>query len=238
MNRRALNWGLALGSALVALGGISWAASNARCYAIVGRSICRVETDRKLVALTLDDGPTRAGVEASLPVLEAHGARATFFLIGEEVAQRPHLVRSIVEAGHEVANHSYSHDWMIGRPSSWYDAEIGRTHQLLIQAGAPPPRYFRPPYGKKLWGLPTALRRHGYRLIMIDVEEPDVQGPSDYAARLVDEVKPGSIILMHLMYRANGTARAALPLVLEGLSRRGFQVVTVGELERQARSHR
>jgi peptidoglycan/xylan/chitin deacetylase (PgdA/CDA1 family) len=232
---KGLKWGLGLIGGLVLLALILWQVSNARCYALVGQSVCRIETDQKLVALTLDDGPTEAGLGTALPVLEAHGAKATYFLIGEQVEKRPHLVRRIVAGGHEVANHSYSHEMMIGRSASWYEAEIARTHDLLINAGAPAPRLFRPPYGKKLWGLPAALQRRGYRMIMIDVEEPETDDPGAYAAQLVREVKPGSIILMHLMYRANQVAREALPLVLEGLRARGFRVVTVGELERQAR---
>jgi peptidoglycan/xylan/chitin deacetylase (PgdA/CDA1 family) len=215
---------------LLPLAAALWAISNARCFALVGEMICRVETGRPMVALTFDDGPTDRGVDTALAALEARGARATFFLIGREVAQRPHLVRRIVAEGHEVANHSLTHRVMIGRSAGFYDHEIGETHRRLIAAGAPPPRLFRPPYGKKLWGLPLAARRHGYRMVMIDVEEPLVEDPRVYADRLVRAARPGSILLMHLMYRSNGTAREALPLVIRGLQARGFRIVPVGEL--------
>ena len=69
---------------------------------------------------------------------------------------------------------------------------------------------------------------------MIDVEEPTVEDPRAYADRLVRDAKPGSILLMHLMYSANGTARDALPLVIRGLQQRGFRIVSVGELLSQA----
>lgn len=207
-----------------------WAVSRARCFALVGEMICRVETDRPLVALTFDDGPTERGVAAALPHLRASGARATFFLIGREVGERPHLVRRIVAEGHEIANHSLTHQVMIGRSAAFYDSEIAETHRRLIAAGAPPPKLFRPPFGKKLWGLPAAARRQGYKMVMIDVEEPTTEDPRAYADRLVREAKPGSILLMHPMYRANGTAREALPLVIRGLQARGFRIVTVSEL--------
>lgn len=125
---------------------------------------------------------------------------------------------------------------MIGRSGGFYDREIAETHRRLVAAGAPPPRLFRPPYGKKLWGLPAAARRHGYRMVMIDVEEPLVEDPRIYADRVVREARPGSILLIHLMYRANGTARAALPLVIRGLQARGFRIVSVGELIAAARA--
>jgi peptidoglycan/xylan/chitin deacetylase (PgdA/CDA1 family) len=213
-----------------ALAAALWAVSNARCFALVGEMICRVETDRPMVALTFDDGPTEQGVDAALAALRARGAHATFFLIGREAGERPHLVRRIASEGHEIANHSLTHRVMIGRSAAFYDTEISETHRRLIAAGAPPPNLFRPPFGKKLWGLPAAARRHGYKMVMIDVEEPRVEDPRAYADRLVREAKPGSILLMHLMYRANRTAREALPLVIRGLQARGFEIVPVGEL--------
>ena len=204
--------------------------AGARCFVLTGEILCRVETRQPLVALTFDDGPTEEGVALALGALRARGARATFFLIGEQVAERPHLVRRIVDAGHEVGNHSLSHRWMIARSAAFHDREIGETHRLLTAAGAPPPRLFRPPYGKKLWGLPAAVERHGYRMVMIDVEEPETDDPRAYAEQVVRDARPGSILLMHLMYRGNRVAREALPLVIDGLQRRGFRIVTVGQL--------
>jgi peptidoglycan/xylan/chitin deacetylase (PgdA/CDA1 family) len=230
--RRIALWSVAALLVLVAAVLTLHRISNARCFALIGDIICRVETQRPMVALTLDDGPTDEGVAIALSELQKRGAHATFFLIGEQVAKRPHLVRRITAARHEIGNHSLTHVWMMGRSSAFYDAEIATTHRRLIAAGAPPPRLFRPPYGKKLWGLPAAVKRHGYRMVMIDVEEPVTEDPRAYAAQLVREAKPGSILLMHLMYRSNRTAREALPLVIEGLQKRGFKVVSVGELLR------
>jgi peptidoglycan/xylan/chitin deacetylase (PgdA/CDA1 family) len=222
-----------IGAALVlffAIAAALYFTSKARCFVLVGDIVCRVETDKPMVALTFDDGPTDQGVEAALAALRAGGARATFFLIGGEVAGRPHLVRRIVAEGHEVANHSLTHRVMIGRSAGVYEREIGETHRRLIAAGAPPPTLFRPPYGKKLWGLPAAARRLGYKMVMIDVEEPEVEDPRVYADRLVREARPGSILLMHVMYRANRTAREAIPLVVRGLRERGFEIVPVSRL--------
>lgn len=227
---RRVRWVAAAFVLVLAVAAGLYAISNARCFVLIGDIVCRVETDRPMVALTFDDGPTEQGVEIALAELRARGARATFFLIGREAGERPHLVRRIVAGGHEVANHSLTHRVMIGRSAAFYDSEIGDTHRRLVAAGAPPPTLFRPPYGKKLWGLPAAARRHGYRMVMIDVEEPLVEDPRAYADRIVRGAKPGSILLMHLMYRANGTAREALPLVIRGLQARGFRIVPVGEL--------
>ena len=209
--------------------------SSARCFVLTGEAVCRVESDAPLVALTFDDGPTSAGVESVLPILERHGARATFFLIGQEMERRPGLARRIAGAGHEIANHSYSHARMVGRSARSYDSEIARTAALLQAEGATGARLFRPPFGKKLYGLPRAAARNGHRLIMWDVEEPATSDHRRYAEAVLREVRPGSIILMHVMYRANAPARDALPLILAGLQARGLRAVTVSELLAAAR---
>jgi peptidoglycan/xylan/chitin deacetylase (PgdA/CDA1 family) len=151
------------------------------------------------------------------------------------VAANPGLIRRLVAAGEEIGNHSWSHHRMVLHSSRFYDAEIVRTDAAIRAAGAPQPSLFRAPYTKKLIGLPLALERHHERLISAEiVDPPGVTDPRLYAADVVREARPGSIILMHLMSEGNQPAHDALPLVLDGLQRRGFRVVTVGELLRHA----
>lgn len=227
--RRAALIGLAaLGIVLLAAAAV-WQVSRDRCFTLVGEISCRVETDRPLVALTFDDGPTPLGVEAVAPILAEHGVRATFFLVGEAIEARPDLARRLVAEGHEIANHSYSHQRMVGRPAAWHRSEVART-QALLQAAGGRARLFRAPYGKKLIGLPRAVEAEGLRMVAWDVEEPTTTDPAAYARQMVDQARPGSILLMHPMYGANATAREALPQVLAGLKAKGLQVVPAGEL--------
>lgn len=203
--------------------------SRARCYQLIGTPVCHVATDRKIVALTFDDGPTPDGVAALVPILKRYDAQATFFLIGRDIAQHPGLVRRLLASGNEVGNHSYTHQRMWGFLPGAYESEIRRTDLLLRGEGASP-LFFRPPYGKKLTGLPIAVSRTGYRMITWDIEDPDdAPDAASYARRVVAQVRPGSIILMHPMYR-NRIARDAVPLILTGLIARGYRVVTVGTL--------
>ena len=207
--------------------------SRARCFSLVGEPICRVETEAPVVALTFDDGPTRIGVDHARNVLRDNGARGTFFLIGREIEGREHLVRDLIADGHEIGNHSYSHPRMIFRWPSFHDEQIGRADAILRRSGVPAPNLFRPPYGRKLVGLPNALARHRYHMIMWDVEDPSgVTDARVYADQVVRQARPGSIILMHVMYSPNDVAREALPLVVRGLRARGFRLVTVSELLR------
>ena len=202
--------------------------SKSTCFTLVGDVVCRVKTDQKLVALTFDDGPTELGVNAVLPILKRYDAKGTFFLVGAS----PDLmsVRRIVAEGHEVGNHSLTHKRMVGRSMSFYDDEIRRTNAALRAAGAPQPTLFRPPFGKKLVGLPLAVRRNGHRMVMWDSGDPPDRDPNVYAEKVLAEVQPGSITLFHPMFQSRETERRALPLILEGLRKRGYRMVTVSEL--------
>lgn len=226
--------GIALAALLLAAFLALFEISRARCFSLVGEAICHVETDAPLVALSFDDGPTPDGVAWASAVLRPSHAHATFFAVGSEIAGHEALIRGLLAEGHEVGNHSFSHVRMAMHSAAFYDDEIMRTDALLRGAGVAAPSLFRPPYGKKLIGLPLALERHHYRMIMWDVEDPlDAQTPQAYADAVVREARPGSIILMHIMYAGNRIAREALPLVVRGLEARGLRIVTVGELLRQ-----
>lgn len=207
--------------------------SKARCFALTGHAICRVQTDAPLVALTFDDGPTEQGLDAVLPLLRRYHAKGTFFMIGK--LADPVLVQRVVAEGHEVGNHSYHHKRMIFRSAAHLDAEINGTDAVLVRGGAPHPMLFRPPFGKKLFGLPLAVERSGKRMIMWDAGDPPDRDPRVYAAKVLADVRAGSIILIHPMYRGNATERAALPLILAELDRRGYRLVTVSDLLKAAR---
>jgi peptidoglycan-N-acetylglucosamine deacetylase len=220
-----------LGAALI-LTFAAWRISKARCFQLTGDVTCRVETSEKIVALSFDDGPTVAGVDAVLAELEPRGIKATFFLIGKHMEANPGQARRLVEAGHEVGNHSFTHTRMIGKWPSSYDDEVRRTDLLLKAEGVSNPSLFRPPFGKRLIGLPMAVERAGYRTIMWDIADDadNFPVPKDYANEILRHVRPGSIILMHPMYKHSQTARDALPMVLDGLKAKGYRVVPVGEL--------
>ena len=228
--KRLVLIGVAVVALLAAALAAAWQVSRAPCFVLGGDITCRVETQAPLVALTFDDGPTQLGVDAVLPVLERHGATATFFLVGEAVERRPDLARRIRAAGHELGNHSYTHQRMMLRPADWYDSEIARTEAALARAGGGGSGLFRPPYGKKLWGLSQATRRAGLTMVMMDIKEPTTTDPAQYAREVVAAARPGSILLLHAMFRGNQTARDALPLILDGLKAKGLRPVSVGEL--------
>lgn len=208
-----------------------WRLSALPCFQLVGEVHCRVETDQPMVALTFDDGPVAPGVEMVLPILAEHGAPATFFLVGQAMERNPGLARRLLDAGHELGNHSYSHAHLLGHLPSRYRQEVGDTDALLRVEGEEHPRLFRPPYGKRLIGLPMAVRDADYITVMWDVEEAYGEtDPQRYADFILGQVRPGSIVLMHPMFGHREVISKALPIILDGLAARGLQPVTVSQL--------
>lgn len=227
---------LAAALVLVAFGGAAalWRVSKSRTFQFFGRIVPRAETSQRLVALTFDDGPTRDKTAEVLRVLRERNVRATFFVTGGELEQNMDAGRDIVADGHELGNHSYSHERMMLVTPSYVRHEVERTDELIAAVGHTGPVYFRPPYGKKLFALPFYLSRHDRTTITWDVE-PDSELAADADAEsitrhVLNRTRPGSIILLHVMYPSRAETMKAVPLIIEGLQRDGYRLVTVSEL--------
>lgn len=174
--------------------------SKSDTYQMFGTLTSRVDTDQPFVALTLDDGPSPRFTAEVLDILAAQDATVTFFLTGHEVERRPDLARDIIAAGHEVGNHSYSHNRLVLKPAFIIRRELSRTDTLLREAGFSEPLQFRAPYGHKLFVLPWVLSRQNRANIMWDVKPgPETMTPEAMARDIVEAAQPGPIILMHVM---------------------------------------
>ncbi len=223
---------LFLGLAVCLAGG--WGLSKSQRVQLFGDLITRIEMSEPRIALTFDDGPSPRFLSGVLDVLDGRDVRATFFLTGQEAEQHPDLVAEIANRGHQLGNHGYSHSRMILRSPAWIEGEIDRTDAALRARGFEGAIPFRPPYGQRLIVLPWLLAREGRPVVLWDVEADDLaegQTPEAYAQEIIARVEPGSIILMHVMYGSRDTARAALPLIIDGLHARGYSFATLAELE-------
>lgn len=210
--------------------------SRSRTFQFFGGIVPRVETREKLLALTIDDGPAPGMTEELLSVLRRHDARATFFLVGADIERHPELARSIVAAGHQVGNHSFSHQRMIFKSAAFLRTEVERTTRAIRSAGYEGPMTFRPPYGKKLVGLPYYLRTQGIPTILWDIEPDSYEDIAARPERIVEHVleraRPGSILLLHAMNR-RPSLDAVEPLLVR-LGQQGYRFVTLAELLRAA----
>jgi len=202
---------------------------NSRTFQLFGGLTNQIETEEKVVAITFDDGPTK-NVEIILPLLEKYNAKATFFLIGNDLEQNMDLGQKIVGAGHQVGNHTYSHQRMIFKKPSFIQREIEKTNQLIEESGFSGDIDFRPPNGKKLFLLPYFLNKQGIETITWNLE-PDTFYSSviEKVSYVTEHVKPGSIILLHPMY--DETELETLEQILKSLSEEGYKFLTVNELQ-------
>ncbi|MBS1771759.1 MAG: polysaccharide deacetylase family protein [Bacteroidetes bacterium] len=204
--------------------------SKSRTFQFFGTIISEVHTTDKIVALTFDDGPT-GYTTGILDTLKAYNVRATFFLTGEEIQANPELAKAIIADGHSIGNHSYSHQRMLLKSSAFIRHEVDATDSLIRFNGFKQTIYFRPPYAKKLFYLPYYLNKTHRTTVTWNIEpDSDNDTPEAMLKDVRQHIKPGSIILLHAMYRNREVTRKALPLIIQWLQAKGYTFVTVNEL--------
>jgi len=184
------------------------------------------------IAMTFDDGPSATLTPKLLDLLAAHHIKATFFVIGENVAEHPEIVERAAREGHEIANHSWSHPNFGKMSDEGVRRQLTRTDDAIKNATGVRPTLLRPPYGsitarQKRW----IHDEFGYQIILWDVDPYDWKrpGPSVVCNRILKETRPGSIVLSHDIHP--GTIEA-MPSTFDQLQAKGFKFVTVSELTR------
>jgi peptidoglycan/xylan/chitin deacetylase (PgdA/CDA1 family) len=179
-----------------------------------------MEAVDKTVYLTFDDGPTPGVTDWVLEQLEKYAARATFFCLGCNVKQHTEIFGKVLAAGHAVGNHSFSHKKGFRTSVSSYVADVDRAAELIGS------KLFRPPYGRI---RPAQVRRlrERYKIIMWSVLSVDydrkVSGPQ-VVRNVLENVRPGSVIVFHDSVKASKNLYHALPVVLEHLAAEGYRM--------------
>jgi peptidoglycan/xylan/chitin deacetylase (PgdA/CDA1 family) len=193
------------------------------------RVVRRFTTVRREVWLTIEDGPDAEDTPRILELLAAHEARATFFVIGENAARHPELVRVIVAGGHEVAHHTQTHPlatFWCASPAR-VKRELDAALEVLRSAGVQPKR-FRPPAGiKNLW-LAAALRARGLMCVGWSARGLEIssRNAETVADRVLCRLAPGAILLLHEGPRVPAATRVeAIRLVLERLRELDYRCV-------------
>jgi peptidoglycan/xylan/chitin deacetylase (PgdA/CDA1 family) len=209
---------------------------------IFGPTLLRGPGRRPLVALTFDDGPDPEATPRVLEVLSRHGARATFFVIGERAARHPEVIAAIARAGHQIESHSHRHSWWTAfTPRRRLAAELQAAQAVIAAASGRAPRWLRPPIGILSPEVVAAARLVGLRLCAWSCKARDgLAGTSVAAAltRLRAGLSPGAILLLHDAAEPRpGPARprppiapAVLEALLPELAARQLRAVTLDEL--------
>ncbi|MYV53473.1 polysaccharide deacetylase family protein [Streptomyces sp. SID3212] len=189
--------------------------------------------DRREVALTFDDGPLPPYTGRILDVLERYGVPATFFCVGMNARAYGEEIVRMREQGHGVANHTWSHPFLPDLTRAQLVEQIDRTGEGIAEAGGGAvPTLFRPPYGSRTPEVMGWLAGTDARTVLWDVAPDDwaMPGADFIATTILDQARPGSVVLLHDGGGDRSQTVDALPAVIEGLLERGFRFVLVDEM--------
>lgn len=205
---------------------------------LLGPAVVRAGQGPREIALTFDDGPSPF-TAAVLDVLRERGVPATFFLCGKNAEQYPELARRIVDEGHAVGNHTYSHPYLALSRDARIVGEIDKTQQALLGATGRKPALFRPPFGVRWFSLPRLLAERGLTMVMWTIREgDDGRDAAAIARETLAKLEPGAIILLHDGFETRPAAQidrsavvAALPAIIDGAREAGYTFVDLAQKE-------
>lgn len=207
-----------------------------------GPVLTHVETKEKVIALTFDDGPYPPYTENLLAVLKERHVPATFFLVGENAAKHPELVRMLKEQKHEISLHANVHQDFLKLDKEQLAENITTGKNTLENISGTKVKYIRPPHGFKDWAVINAIEDAGLQAVNWSIIPRDWTNPGRevIAERVIAEAKPGAIVLLHDGDSPKGTAPReqtveAAAIIIDKLLAEGYTFVTISEL--QKRSH-
>ncbi|HQD39340.1 MAG TPA: polysaccharide deacetylase family sporulation protein PdaB [Bacillota bacterium] len=192
--------------------------------------IYRVDTQgEKKVALTFDATWGADYTPKLLEILRQEKVKATFYLAGFWIEKYPEMVKKIAQEGHELGNHTYSHPHLNSLGEEEIKKELTRTHQMLKELTGKDSTVFRPPFGEYSNKVIKVAEECGYKTIIWDVDSLDWKNLSaaQMQKRILERVRPGSIVLMH---NAGLHTPEALPGLIKELKKRGYKFTTTSEL--------
>jgi peptidoglycan-N-acetylglucosamine deacetylase len=225
----------AIAAAVLTAGAVFWVGANSHTASWFGSQVAHGPRDEREVSITFDDGPDDPYTLEIARILDARGAKGTFFMVGKALDRRPDIARELREQGHLLGNHSYHHDsWR------WLDPrypELERTQRAFRRNLGVCPTFYRAPHGQHTPFLARVVGDHGMTMVGWDVSAGDWKTDDArlVARRVLDDVEPGSIIVLHDGLDGSVTADRsvlvrAMPLILDGLERRGLKPVRLDAL--------
>lgn len=196
------------------------------------KTVSKVPTDQKVVALTIDDGPHYKMTPEILKILRDKNVKVTFFVLGVNAEQSPKLLEQEVADGHEIAMHTYSHPSLKSASSQTVMEEFDKAEKVITPI-APKPTLFRPPGGLYNSKVIETANQRGYKVVLWSIDPRDWSRPpsEQVVDTVLKEIKPGSIVLLHDGQYPLPTPEA-LSIIIDRLRQQGYEFVTVSELLR------
>jgi peptidoglycan/xylan/chitin deacetylase (PgdA/CDA1 family) len=192
-----------------------------------------VDNQRKEIALTFDDGPCPIYTPQIVSLLAEVSGKGTFFMIGEEMEAHSDVVRSVVDAGHEIGNHTFSHPALTNLSVEQCRAELERTDALIHELTGRRPLVFRPPYMAYNEEVGNISLEAGYRAIGAvngEARDWDNPGVGHIVEKSMEATRSGSILLFHDGWGDRSQTVEAVGVLLRAWSEQGYRFVTVSEL--------
>lgn len=184
-------------------------------------------TSAKKVALTFDDGPHQKNTIEILDLLDQYDAKATFFMLGNRVDFYPDIAKMVADKGHEIGNHTWNHKDLTTLNKEEGIQEVEKTNEIIRNATGRESTVFRPPYGAVNEQVQNAISSRAV-FWTIDTLDWKSRNPNEILKIVQENVKDGSIILMHDIH---ATSVQAVEPILKYLKAEGYELVTVSELE-------
>jgi len=190
--------GIVATAAAAGMSAAGWASMAPRSQ-LYGKTFTGIAPESRQIALTYDDGPNDPHTLRLLEVLEKHGVRATFFMIGRFVRERPQIARAVAGAGHVIGNHTFSHPNLIFAGAGETARQLDECEKALSEVVGQHSRLFRPPFGGRRPGTLQAARRRGLVPVMWSITGFDWNPTTADAIekRVSGHLRGGDVILLH-----------------------------------------
>jgi peptidoglycan-N-acetylglucosamine deacetylase len=197
----------------------------------LGQPIRYAKTSEKIVLLSFDDGPSEPYTAQILDILARHQVKATFFVVGVNVKKYPHLIKRIIEEGHDLGNHSWTHDNLKKKSKAAMQQDILKTDEAIRALGYEKTIPFRAPFGQMSAVMPQALSEIKKPHILFNFLAKDWENPPPEVItdRVLQQAKPGFIVTLHDGWNKRENTVKATDLIVKALKDQGYRFVSASE---------
>ncbi len=192
--------------------------------------ICSIKTDKKVIALSFDDGPAAENTLQILQMLKNNNAEAAFFCIGNRIAGNEEILKQAYDEGHLIGNHTFSHHfWFDMFPAKKMLADMRMMDQAMNSVIGKTPKLFRPPYGVTNPNLKKAIIQGNYIPVGWSMRSMDtvIKDEKKLLNKVISKIKPGAVFLFH---DTSNTTVAVLPAIIKHIQANGYEIIRLDKM--------